>query len=140
MVELQKTTVPSRWVLEDHEKPWTVNAERTWHFQKRATAVRECRERFTWLALEQRIPRLERVNISVVPLAIDRRGIQDVAACLPAAKAAIDGIVDANVLEDDGPQWVRSISFFPTQVVGRYGLRVVISEALPSGENNKEKI
>ncbi len=123
-------TVPSRWTLEDNEKPWTVNAERTWHYKKRARVVKDCRERFTWLALEQRIPRLERVNISVVPLAKDRRGIQDVAACALAAKAAIDGIVDANVLVDDDPEHLRSITFFPTQVIGRYGLRLVITEVL----------
>lgn len=126
---IQKTQVPRRWILEDRTKSWTVNAERTWHFHKRAQEVRECRERFGWLIAEQRIPKLDQVKISIVPLAKDKRGIQDVGACLPTAKAAVDAIVDMGVIPDDDPKHVLALTFFATQVIGYDGLRVVITEA-----------
>mgnify|MGYP003129594483 CR=1 FL=1 len=124
-----KTVVPRRWILEDREKSWTVNAERTWHFQKRAKTVRECRERFGWLVAEQRIPKLDKVKITIVPLAKDKRGIQDVGACLPTAKAAVDAIVDLGVIPDDNPQHVLALTFYATQITGYDGLRVVITES-----------
>ena len=37
--------------------------------------------------------------------------MQDVAACVPAVKAAIDGLVDAKVLIDDAPQHLKAIVF-----------------------------
>jgi hypothetical protein len=38
---------------------------------------------------------------------------QDVGACNPAVKAAIDGLVDAGILPDDSPEFVRSLVFLP---------------------------
>jgi len=135
-IDIEPTRLARRWILEDDTRPWTVNAERSWHFHKRAAHVRECRERFGWLALGQQVPRLTAVKIAAVPLAKDRRGIQDVAACLPAVKAAIDGIVDAGVIDDDDPRFVHSLTFLPTQVVGRDGLRVVVTEVLSDGHES----
>lgn len=128
MTLIQKTIVPRRWILEDKEKSWTVNIERTWHFQKRAKAVRECRERFGWLIAEQQMPKLNQIKVAIVPLAKDKRGIQDVGACLPAAKAAIDAIVDMGIIPDDNPDHVVALTFYATQVIGYDGLRVVITE------------
>ncbi len=124
---------PRSWMLHHWEKPWTVNAERTWHYQKRASHVRAAREAFAWLAISEDIPRLDAVTISAVPLAKDRRGIQDVGACLPMVKAAVDGIVDAGIIPDDDPRYVRALTFYPTEVTsGRSGLRLIITEA-PKG-------
>lgn len=128
MAYIAKTVVPRSWQLTHHEKPWTVNAERSWHFHKRARAVKEVRNAFAWLAVESKVPALAAVRVSVVPLAKDRRGIQDVAACMPAAKAAIDGLVDAGVIPDDNPSHMRSLAFYPTQVTGTAGLRLVVTE------------
>jgi hypothetical protein len=41
--------------------------------------------------------------------------LQDVGACNPAVKAAIDGIVDAGVLPDDSSKFLRSLIFLPPQ-------------------------
>ena len=131
---IEKTQIPRFWRLEDTTRPWTTNAERGWHYHKRAQRVKETREVFGLLARQQRVPKMEAVRIDVVPLAINRRGIQDVAACYPAVKAAIDGLVDAGVVADDDPEHVKAICFYPTQVIGRDGLRVVITEATASDE------
>jgi hypothetical protein len=37
--------------------------------------------------------------------------LQDVGACNPAVKAAIDGLVDAGILPDDSSEYVRSLIF-----------------------------
>jgi hypothetical protein len=37
--------------------------------------------------------------------------LQDVAACNPAVKAAIDGLVDAGIVPDDSPAYLRSVEF-----------------------------
>jgi hypothetical protein len=39
--------------------------------------------------------------------------LQDVGACNPAVKAAIDGLVDAGILPDDSPEYVKSLVYLP---------------------------
>ena len=112
----------------DYERPWTANAERTWHFQKRARVVREARERFAWLARGERIPPLQRISVAAVPLVMNRRSLPDVGACFPAVKAAVDGLVDAGIIPDDSPQYVHSISFYAPLVGDLEGLRLVVTE------------
>ena len=116
------------WTLEDTERPWTANAERRWHHQKRAAVVREARERWAWLARAERIPPLRRISVEATPLRVDRRSMPDVAACYPAVKAAIDGLVDAGVIPDDGPTNVIKVTFRAPQVAQRDGLRLLIVE------------
>lgn len=114
------------WTLFYPERPWTVNAERTWHHMKRAKIVREWRDAFCWLAREAKIPRLRSMVVHVTPTLPDKR-MQDVAACLGAAKAAIDGITDAGVLPEDSPQYVHSLTFHaPLVDKTNAGLSVVI--------------
>jgi hypothetical protein len=43
-------------------------------------------------------------------------------------KAAIDGIVDAGVLDDDNPDHLLYVTFYPVEVIGRDGLRLTITE------------
>ncbi len=64
----------------------------------------------------------------LVPLATNRRWRPDVGACYPAVKAAIDGIVDAGVLDDDNPDHLLYVTFYPVEVIGRDGLRLTITE------------
>lgn len=58
------------------------------------------------------LPLLDKVKITACPWLKGRRS-QDVAACLPSVKAAIDGLVDAGVLVDDTPAHVLSLEFLP---------------------------
>lgn len=68
---------------------------------------------------------MEWINITVEPFQHGGR-LQDVAACNPSVKAAIDGIVDAGVLPDDSSEYVRSITFTAPQR-GRNALVLHIS-------------
>ena len=116
------------WTLEDAERPWTSNAERRWHHHERARVVREARERWAWLALAERIPPLKRISVEATPLRPNNRSMPDVAACYPAVKAAIDGLVDAGVIPDDNPHCVICVTFRAPVVADRDGLRLVIVE------------
>lgn len=117
-----------QWTLTHSQRPWTANSERRWHYQKRAAVVREWRTAFAWLARAERIPNLYRVSICAQPLALSRRWRPDVAACYPAVKAAIDGLVDAGVIPDDDDSHLTALTFLPVKVCGKEGLEITILE------------
>jgi len=119
------------WYLEIHgRRPTTLNQERkTNNWGRRATDTRWWREQFRVAAEHAEIPQYERIHISVVPLHKNGRSPQDTAACFPAAKAAIDGLVDAGVVEDDTPDKVVRVDFYAPLVDGNDGLRIVVRSA-----------
>jgi len=45
-------------------------------------------------------------------------------------KAAIDGLVDARVLEDDNDRHVIALTFLPVEIGQQNGLRLTITEIL----------
>lgn len=106
--------VPDRrreWTLTFDDRPFTLNAERKGSRFTRAATVRVWREAFCVLARQQRIPRLERISVVVQPVFRNAKSMQDVAGCVPAAKAAVDGIADAGVVPADGPAHVIEQTF-----------------------------
>lgn len=111
------------WILTYRTRPWTLNSERsggkrgTGGRYGTASLTREWRQEFCLLAKSQRMRPLRWVNIEVAQLCRDHR-IPDVGACLPAVKAAIDGLVDAGVIPDDGPKYVHSLLFTAPTTVG----------------------
>lgn len=120
-----------RWSLTHYDDILTTNKERSVHWSSRASVVKAWREAFAWLALISKLPTNGSVgpcHIEAVPLTGRRRGRQDVGACLPVVKAAIDGLVDAGVWPDDTPEFVRSVRFWPEQPAAETGLRIVIVE------------
>lgn len=103
-----------------------MNAERSGHWRTRAGSTAVWRTAFFWLAQEQHVPHLDACTIVVEHLVSTRRRI-DPAACLPGAKAAIDGLVDAGVLDDDSGQYVHAVTFTaPRHVAGFDALRLTI--------------
>lgn len=96
------------------QKPWTLNAERAGNRFKRAKQTKEWRTWFCLLARVEKIPTLTNCVITATPYQKSGR-MQDVAACVPAVKAAIDGLVDAGVLIDDAPQHLKAIVFAQPQ-------------------------
>lgn len=115
------------WVLIHRERPWTVNTERTWHHHKLAIHKRQWRAVFAALALEERIPHIDGpVCITAMPISRDLR-LQDAGGCYPAVKAAIDGLVDAGVLDGDGPAHVAAILLLAPDHKPDYGDALAIS-------------
>lgn len=89
-------------------RPWTLNAERRDHWSQARALTREWREAFSWLAMRDR-RRFFACSITVVVQM--RPPLQDTGNAYGSAKAAIDGLVDAGVLPNDGPEVVRRLTF-----------------------------
>ena len=98
--------------LELAQRPWTTNGERAGNRWQRAELVKTWRSAFHILAKSEQMPEMEWISVTVEPHQKGGR-LQDVGACNPAVKAAIDGIVDAGVLPDDSSQYVKSLIFLP---------------------------
>lgn len=98
------------WLLEHQARPLTLNAERAAHWRQHRATTAEWREAFAWLARAKHVPRLDRIQVTVTPVLADRRS-QDVGACFPSVKAAIDGLVDAGVIPDDTPAHMARLTF-----------------------------
>lgn len=132
-------TVAARtWTLTHRARPWTTNAERANRlpaeyeghnqYQRRASAVRVWKEAFWGLALEANVGRLQRVRLTVQVHLRGRRAI-DFDAYAPAAKAAVDGLVAARVIPDDGQGHVESITFLePVMGAERDEFTITIEE------------
>ena len=117
------------WTLEDHgARPLTTNRVARLHRHQWANHTRQVRETWAWLALQARVPRLTAAVITATPLHANRRSPQDVAACAPEVKAAVDGLVDAGVLDDDDPEHLLELAFRPPDICGSDGLRLRILE------------
>ena len=95
------------------KRPWTTNSERAGNRWTRAADTQEWRNAFHLLAKAHRVPPMEWIAVVAQPRMKGR--LQDTAACNPAVKAAIDGIVDAGVIPDDTPDFCRTIIFMPPQ-------------------------
>ena len=138
----------SEFVVRLGSKPWTHNAERRMHRYERASHVKHFREAFGWLAKQAGVPPADWIHVVAVPY--QRRGpLQDVSACHPAVKAAIDGLVDTGVVPDDTAQYVPVVAYAPAvrgddalvlRVVchrgGWHGVRI----DLPSGSGSDDRV
>lgn len=113
-------------VMVSGRRPWTVNQERKKgsHYE-RSNITKWWREAFRDAAIEAGIPHFDAISIEVTPILPDRR-IQDTGACFPTAKAAIDGLVDAGVIDDDAPQYVPTITFHAPVICSEGGLEILI--------------
>lgn len=99
------------WQLIHPGRPWSLNEERTKHWGWRKKRTAEWRKAFAELASAQGVPPMAGpVHITAQPAFRGRR-VQDVANCLPAVKAAVDGLRDAGVLVDDTPEHLSGLSF-----------------------------
>lgn len=99
------------WTLTYHARPMSLNVERAGNRFQRAPLVKEWRDAYRLLALESKIPPLEWIHVEARPQYRTARSLPDTAACVGSVKAAIDGLVDAGVLPDDGPELVRRVTF-----------------------------
>jgi hypothetical protein len=109
-------------------RPLTINAVSAMHRMQWAQRTREIRRSWWALTKAAKVPHIGRAWFEIVPLHANLRTPQDPGACAAEAKAAIDGIVDAGVLEDDCAPYVTRITFHPPDVCGVDGMRIRIHE------------
>ena len=93
-----------------NERPWTVNAERAGNRWDRAKKTKYWREQFCLLC---RIQSPIVLTDAIVEVRLNLKGrLQDTSACLPAVKAAVDGLVDGGLFLDDTGDHVKCIVFW----------------------------
>ena len=116
------------WTLRHDARPLTINRERAVHWREHRRATAEWRTAFAVLARRARVPHLEQISVAATPLKATHRGWPDVGACMPAVKAAIDGLVDAGVIDDDTDRHVVCLTFHPARLdrSGSDGLELTI--------------
>lgn len=115
------------WRLTHYDKPWTVNGERAMKspfVHRRLTE--EWRAAYCQLARIHKVPHLKTCTIEAIPIRPHRGSPPDTGACYPAVKAAIDGLVDAGVLDDDGPNVVTFIGLHSYEVGEKHALIVAV--------------
>jgi hypothetical protein len=81
------------------------------HYHKRARLVKTWREAAFEAAQKAQVPKMNKIDIVCQPCRGTRRNMADTGGHFPVAKACIDGLVDAGVVKDDGPEFVRSLTF-----------------------------
>tara|TARA_Y100000004_G_scaffold197300_1_gene270983 strand:+ start:238 stop:621 length:384 start_codon:yes stop_codon:yes gene_type:complete len=99
-------------------KLFTLNTERGWHHHKRAKHVKQWREASCLVAQEMKMPKMEEIEVTFIPYKLNRKNMADTGGHFPIAKACIDGLIDAGVIEDDGPDVVTSLTFKSPYVYG----------------------
>lgn len=99
-------------------RPLTANKLRKCTPQQAARLIRETRAAAedAWRNGPNRAL-IRPVWIDVEPHYPNRRSLPDVAGIAPAFKAALDGLIDAGALEDDGPAYVRAVTFHPARIM-----------------------
>lgn len=104
-------TAPRSWTIEHPLRPIPENELRKMHYRPRAEYVAAWRYTFKQLAKAKRIPKLDAAIVTVVQTCRTGTTLPDAGANFNTAKAAIDGIVDAGVLRNDGPAHLHAITF-----------------------------
>ena len=87
----------------------SLNAERSTHFMLRSQATKQWRSDAYFEAKAARLPHIDRCSVIVQPYQ-HRSVLQDCGNCYPVAKACIDGLVDAGVLDGDDGEHVTSLT------------------------------
>jgi hypothetical protein len=111
-------------------RPWTLNRERAGHWRVHRQATDLWRQVFGQLAGDRKVPKFKACTIEV-RVTVGRPPVADTGACIGAAKAAIDGLVDAGRLPDDGPSIVRALTFYAPIRTGVDSLSLTVKEVEP---------
>lgn len=103
----------------------TANAQRTQSFRVWGPVMKRAREASYVMAKDAKIPLCERVHVHVFP-GQPKGKLADPGNHYPMAKAVIDGLVDAGVLEDDDGGSVDCVSMHAPVRTAYPQLRVVL--------------
>lgn len=121
---------PRRWTLRYPQRPLLENqlsAHGSYH--QRAAMRAEWRQAFRILAMQHHIPSLDRIRVTVEHTKAGKGKVPDVCACAPSVKAAIDGLVDAGVIPDDGPAHLVAVEFLAPTRGTEHAVSLTIEEA-----------
>lgn len=131
--DCDRTVTELRYELTHYDKPWTVNDERGGrnsvnHWSKIHPLKKEWRRAFSLLAKQAKIPHFNQIRVEVrhVSAAKNEAHIPDTGNCYGAVKAAIDGLVDAKVIDKDTRKYVTFIGFHAPERGSRDALSITV--------------
>lgn len=109
-------------------RPALMNAERSAHWREHRERTRVTRTEAMYAFRKEAMTNgsMAMVKVDVYPSYGDNR-LPDTGSCLPAAKAIIDGAVDADLIPHDGPQVVTHLAFHRPKVDADLGDGVFIT-------------
>jgi hypothetical protein len=116
------------YVVEVWGDMWTLNKERTLHHFAVGKKVKEWRSATCVAAKARKIPKMKAVEVRFTPHRRNRQSMPDTGGHFPVAKAMIDGLVDAGILIEDGPDTVRRLVFEAPVISGESKARLEIIE------------
>lgn len=118
--------------LHHDEMPVTLNvakqSQMQWKLRKELQKWRKVGRDRAAGALRLSPPLTPPVRVVVHHYRPNRAAMPDTGAPILAAKAVIDGAVEAGLLPNDKPETVRRLTFLAPEVVGKHGLEVVFIE------------
>lgn len=116
----------AHWRLWYPQRPWLANTDKSLHHMARYELIQQWKGDFAMLARAAGIPRgLPHVAISAVHHW--RQHEPDPAACFPAVKAAIDGLVLARIIANDSGRYVGPVTFEVPLKAPQDGLELFIT-------------
>jgi len=128
----QLVTAARMWTLEHRARPWTMNAERRMNPFERASLATSWRAAFHVLTRAAKIHHSKRRSSpSAGP--VESAIVARCRCMFPAAKSAIDGIVDAGVLPDDDAEHLVELRFLAPALDDHDGLVLIIEVADSAG-------
>ena len=95
-----------QWSLKlPYQRP-PLHANQRLHWAAKARMTKRARELSALLARSEGIPACRQVRVRLLWCVSDRRR-RDPSNVVPTQKPLVDGLVDAGVVPDDTPKWVR---------------------------------
>jgi hypothetical protein len=107
-------------------RPLLANQAHQMHHRTLAPIRKGYRDGAATLARAQKIPHHERVTVTAHAEYPTRRSLPDADAIAPSVKSILDGLVDAGVLDDDGPAYVTAVTYEAPRVVAGCTPAVVV--------------
>lgn len=101
-----------RWTITYPARPMLENQlSKAGSHHARAAMRAEWRQAFRILAMTGHVPAVDQIRVTVHHTKAGPGKVPDVCSCAPSVKAAIDGLVDAGVIPDDGPDHLVAVEF-----------------------------
>lgn len=105
------TTTRITYTLIVPGKLLTTNRSNSLHWSARAAHTKQWRWDAAMIAREAKVPHFDRIRVTIEPHQLRGR-LADTTGHNPSGKAALDGLIDAGVVDDDdsrhvdGPHWL----------------------------------
>ncbi len=98
-------------------RPLLANQAHQMHYRTLGRIRKQYRDGAATLARAQRIPHHDTIAVTAHAEYPNRRNLPDADAIAPSVKSILDGLVDAGVIDDDGPAYVTAVTYEAPRVV-----------------------